>query len=131
MPPGRLDRQLEYLAQHPDVDAVLGVQQFDFPAGVEPPAWTQVPTIGARFYWLTVLVGSAAVREVGGFDETLWYGEDTDLSVRLQAAGVRMRGIDEVFVIRRFFGDNLTYERTAIPQGLLDSVRRHLHRDET
>ncbi len=33
MPPDRVERQLRYLAAHPDVDAVLGTQEFAFPAG--------------------------------------------------------------------------------------------------
>ena len=45
-------------------------------------------------------------------------GEDFDLLVKLRAAGVRVVAVDDTFVVRRFFGDNLTYALRANDSGL-------------
>jgi glycosyltransferase involved in cell wall biosynthesis len=128
IPRGRLERQLEYLDAHPEIDGIFGTEQLELTSGVEPPARARVRLAGPSYCWSTILLPREAVLRVGAFDEQLRLGEDTDLSFRLAAAGVRMAAVDEVFLIRRYPGDNLSYELPEHRQTLLDGVRHHLGR---
>ena len=126
MPPARIGRQLELLAAHP-ADAVLGKGESVVMPGVAPPVWvTTRPGWASGPCWMTLLAPTARIRAVGGFDEGLRSGEDADLMVKLRHAGVSLLAVDDTFVIRRIFGDNLTYffdERTST---LREAIRRHL-----
>ncbi|MFW6059577.1 MAG: glycosyltransferase family 2 protein [Phycisphaeraceae bacterium] len=48
------------------------------------------------------------LRKVGGFDETMRYGEDTDLFVRCRDAGVTRHTLDQELSLRRLHRDNVT-----------------------
>ena len=128
MPPGRIRRQLDLLADG-SCDAVLGQAHSYAVPGVTAPAWmVSQPEWGDGYAWITFLIATDRVRAVGGFDETLGMGEDIDLLVKLRLAGVRIKAVDETFVVRRFFGDNLTYALDAGDSALRDAIRRHAAR---
>ena len=131
MPESRITRQLELLTER-SCDAVLGKADSYAMPGVEAPVWVQSrPEWGNGYAWITILVALRHVRSVGGFDEALHMAEDIDMLVKLRAAGVRIVAVDDTFVLRRFFGDNLTYALTGGGSGLRDSIRRHVARQRT
>lgn len=125
MPPDRVRRQLELLDEH-GCDAVFGQHESVVMPGVAPPPWwTSRPDWRRGDYWMTLLVPSAGLRAVDGFDESLQLGEDVDLFLKLSEAGLRISVVDETFVLRRIFGDNLTYDLVERRPVLLRVVRRH------
>jgi hypothetical protein len=48
--------------------------------------------------------------------------------VRLRSAGVNIRAVEETFVRRRLFGDNLTYAVDVNASAFRDAIRRQLAR---
>jgi glycosyltransferase involved in cell wall biosynthesis len=94
------------------------------------PGWLQRNPDGSEaWHHSAVLVPTACVRAIGGFDEQLTIGEDFDLVVRLVATGVTVETLDEVLVVSRIFGDNATYAIDDDFHDLLRVVRRHLAHD--
>lgn len=128
MPPTRLSRQLELLAEL-SCQGVIGHAEASLMPGAPPPAWfISRPDWRRGPCWMSLLIATAAVRAVGGFDETLHLAEDADLMVRLYGAGVNIRAVEETFLQRRLFGDNLTSAVDGITSALHDAIRRHLAR---
>jgi len=128
MPPGRMARQVALLDEL-DVDGVHGRYESAVMDGVVLPQWLQDRPDWLRGWDLTaVLVRRGALDDVGGFDEELRLGEDLDLIVRLREGGWSVAAADEVFVIKRWFGDNLTYELDATGPALSQVLRRHMAR---
>jgi glycosyltransferase involved in cell wall biosynthesis len=124
MPPHRVRRQLELLVER-DVDAVIGRLLTVPPM----PAWLQArPSWHNGYCWTSILTATRHVRAVGGFDDSLHMGEDGDLLVRLRLAGVRIAAVDETFLRRRYFGDNLTQEGVTPGLPLSPAIRRALAR---
>jgi glycosyltransferase involved in cell wall biosynthesis len=128
MPAWRVTRQLELLAEL-DCDVVLGNGRVSVMPNVAPPVWLEArPDWRYGQCWLSMLVATESIRAVGGFDESLPLGEDTDLIVRLRSAGFRIHAVDEEFVVRRYFGDNLTYDMDVRASGLRHAIRRNVAR---
>jgi glycosyltransferase involved in cell wall biosynthesis len=124
MPPGRVARQLVLLREQ-ECDAIVGTYETVATSGVAPPSWISAE---GGFYWTSVLAPTRHVLAIGGFDESMATGEDLDLLARLVAAGLRLRAVDDVFTVHRFFGDNLTASMDDPTPALHDVVRRHLAR---
>jgi glycosyltransferase involved in cell wall biosynthesis len=71
---------------------------------------------------------------VGGFDETLRIGEDTDWFDRVRAAGIRQVALADVLVNRRIHGKNISYEMYRSKDAraaLLENVIRHRKQQRT
>jgi glycosyltransferase involved in cell wall biosynthesis len=89
-PAGKLQRQLDRLHRAPHVDMVSGyVRYFERAddSGLEPAADSRTETLfhvhlGACIY------RSAVFGQVGRFDESLLYGEDVDLMLRVRETAV-------------------------------------------
>lgn len=128
LPPNRLARQLRYLDEHPAADAVFGTQELLAIPGIEAPDRTSWASGRAQHCWSTMLVLRQEILDIGAFDESLWDGEDTDLTFRLRGHGLQLDAVDEVYLLRRFIGDNITYAHFDPAPNLLSSVRRHLER---
>ncbi len=128
LPPDRLEKQLRYLEEHPDADAVFGTQELVPAPGIETPDREHWASGRPQHCWSTMLVLRSQILDVGAFDEELWDGEDTDLSFRLRGRGLQLDAVDDVYLLRRFIGDNLTYSTNDPTPTLLASVRRHLRR---
>lgn len=125
MPETRIARQLQLLSER-SCDAVMGRAVSAAMPGVDVPGWVQAqPDRGNGYAWITVLVATDRLRSVDGFDEAIDVGEDVDVLVKLRLAGVRIVAVDETFVVRRFFGDNLTYALGDHDSALRDAIRRH------
>lgn len=117
----RIERQLERLSGG-SVDAVIGRQLLSA-ANAPPPDWAQRNP--DAFYHTSILTSLAHARQCGGFDERLAIGEDVDFVVRLAAVGLGIAYLDATVVVRRYFGDNLTYRISADdPRPVLGTLRR-------
>jgi glycosyltransferase involved in cell wall biosynthesis len=122
----RVERQLTHL-RDAGVDAVLCHQRSELRDGAPPPGWAERhPEWWTGPYHTSVLLTREDAQRIGGFDETIGLGEDIDFVARLVGAGLRLGTVDEVLMVRRFFGDNLTYQSTdGDYQAVLGAVRRH------
>jgi glycosyltransferase involved in cell wall biosynthesis len=128
MVPHRIEHQLAYLAQG-TADAVLCRQEQVLVGDAVRPEWLERhPDWWDGYHHTSILVETWRVRDVGGFDERLDIGEDIDLVVRLAGAGAHIGALDEALVLRRFFGDNLSYQSNDDFRVMLGAVRRHLAR---
>ena len=74
-----------------------------------------------------VVYRAAAVRTVGGFDESLGYGYDNDMSYRLRAAGFRLRYVAAAWSTHRWREGLAGYVRQqyGFGYGRLDLVAKH------
>jgi glycosyltransferase involved in cell wall biosynthesis len=122
----RVERQLTHL-RDTGVDAVLCQQRSELRDGAPAPEWAdRHPEWWTGPYHTSVLLAREHAERIGGFDETIGLGEDIDFVARLVGAGLRLGTVDEVLMVRRFFGDNLTYLSTdGDYQAVLGAVRRH------
>jgi glycosyltransferase involved in cell wall biosynthesis len=128
--PDAVERRLAWLHEHPDQHGVMGGGETEIQPGVTPPPVVAAKLAGddAATIFQTVLIRRSAVEEVGRYDESMRAAEDTDLHWRLIEAGFRLGIVDEPFIVRRVFGDNLSYENPSAAPGLLDLVRRKIDR---
>ncbi len=128
MPPGTLARQAQRLADS-GADGAFGRYDVELVRSVELPMWVQErPEQHGGWSWASLLVRRAPLEAIGGFDEELRIGEDIDLIIRLRAHGCTIAPVDEVVSVRRWFGDNLTYEIDDVGSAFGSVVRRHMAR---
>lgn len=125
-PPTRLVLEAGYLAAHPEVGCVLGLQEW-----INPPPWlTRDPVYGELdgIPLVSAMIRRSAFDAVGGFDESFVHGEDMDLMFRLRERGIPIEILPEVVVFRRFHGSNLSTS-TPTTSPLLRSLRQKLERE--
>jgi len=132
IPPHKLRRQAEYLIANPDVGCVLGRQQIMLEPGVEPPEWLKRDTIfgdldGIPF--VSAMIRTELMRDVGGFDPSYRFAEDRDLFVRLREHGVRIGVLPEILLFRRFHGENMNFRLRPQKHPLLRSLKAKLDRE--
>lgn len=81
----------------------------------------------------SVSLGSALfyredLRELNGFDETLAFGEDTDLWIRCWEKGIEKTLLPEVTLCYRLHDANMTIQSASDPRTLLRVMKRHRDR---
>lgn len=136
VPPDKLRVQAGHLVENPEVGCVLGRQVIDMEPGKELPQWLQRDLVlndlgGINF--ISAMVRSRVLDELGGFDPEYRTAEDRDLMVRMRAAGVKITVLDHVVLLRRIHHSNLSHEnehRTS-PHPLLKSLRRTIEQRGT
>lgn len=122
MMPDRLDFQVAYLLDNPDVDAVIGREAIAVEPGVEPPQWVRGLDPGRPSYQpLSLMVWRRWFEQVGSFDESYTIGEDTEWLSRLVTRGGCLDRVEQVTVRRRIHGNNLTYGNVG------QNITRTLH----
>lgn len=124
--PGALLRLAEALVLHPDVPVVHGKMTTLQRASGES-GWTPVPTPvdGFPFKINAGLYRRETFADIGGFDETLRYGEDFEWFSRLR---MRHRSImvPDVIVRRRLHESNMTNDLAAMELGTRAAYRKVL-----
>ena len=140
MTPNRLDLQVGYLQDHPEVGCVLGRQELLLEPGVEPPKWatgaaasTEGPAElfgDGMTHSMSIMARRAVFESVGAFDPRFRMGEDLDWLFRVREAGIPMTILGDTAVIRRLHGANATqdpvgYERArfAVLKARIDRRR--------
>jgi glycosyltransferase involved in cell wall biosynthesis len=125
-PVNRLSMQAAYLVERPELDCVLGRQEW-----MNPPPWLgRDPVYGDLD---GIPLGSAMFRRavydtVGGFDPSFRFSEDMDFLVRLREHGLTMEVLPEIVLYRRFHEDQMTADPPeTLP--LLRSIRQKLERE--
>jgi glycosyltransferase involved in cell wall biosynthesis len=126
MPSNRLTLQATYLLEHPEVGAVLGRQEW-----LNPPTWFARDSVYGDLDGIplpSAMFRRSVLDQLGGYDTTFVYGEDTDLLIRMRELGIDYHVLPDVVLVRRFHEDSLTGGRPPHTP-LLRSLRAKLDRD--
>jgi glycosyltransferase involved in cell wall biosynthesis len=111
--PEKLEEQVSYMEQHPEI-GITGTYAENF---LEPD--TELPArIKANADWQkledhiipsTMMVRASVFKEIGKFDEEMIAGEDTEWLWRAKQADIKDYTIKKILVWRRFHGGNLSW----------------------
>lgn len=118
-PVDRLEIMASVLDGDPDVGSVVGLQRLLVEPGAPIPSWVPNGDVeAARGEHLARPTGSMLTRRkvfetIGLFAEDLRHGEDTDWYLRAQDAGIGVRELEAVVLIRRIHSNNLTHDAAA------------------
>jgi glycosyltransferase involved in cell wall biosynthesis len=138
LPPGKLQLQVGYLVDHPEVGCVLGRQEVMVEPGVEFPSWLREPAAWMAG-WASVVsrehvqpVSMVARRrlfdEVGLFDPRFLLGEDVDLVLRVIDARIPLVILPEVVQLRRIHGANLSYDTVGTHRAIFQVLKARIDR---
>jgi glycosyltransferase involved in cell wall biosynthesis len=129
-PPGRVRCQLRYLERNPQAEVVLGrvqcVRSLPHAGGgadfeICSPAFVILsPT--------TALFRRTVFNRIGGFDETLRYGEDTDWFMRAREQRVPIVVHDDVTLLYRRHHNNMTRGRDVKELQVMSVLKKSLDR---
>lgn len=131
-PDGKVAQQLGLLAQQPELQMVLGLQQsFRLVADPDNPAAPPVATYETPSF--IYLVGCGIYRRtvfesVGGFDTSMRYGEDTDWFFRSWEIDTPMRMIMEPMIHYRLHPGGMTHGRGIVEKGYLRVLKKSIDR---
>jgi len=138
MPSGRLARQVEFFRTHPEVDCVLGRQQFLIEPGVTVPRWMETTpdwmaelpdgTRREQIPPMSMSVRRHLFDRVGFFDTRFRLAEDVDWLMRVWETPSVVHITDEVVLIRRVHGGNLTYDTDGLRRAMFAVLRARIDR---
>ena len=131
LPPESLRSRLDVLASFPEADGATGlVKQFISPelnpkerVGLEV---SDAPSCGRVAG--AMLLRRAVFKRVGGFDSRFRLGETLDWVSRADAAGVSMRSVDEVVLLRRIHAANSVRRATQLRSDYLRVLKASIDR---
>jgi glycosyltransferase involved in cell wall biosynthesis len=130
---GALAARLAYLQSRPGCDAVIGQVVGEALAG-EPLTPLQASRLGQTLPGFTpgaLLARRQVFQRVGGFDETLTIGADSDWFVRLQQSGLRLSVLPVVVLRKGARAASLSTDRETYRRELLRVARGFLERRRT
>lgn len=119
---GKVGAQVAYLHENPKTGCVLVKCDTFVEPGSEPPAWATKEQGAMR----DPMVRREVLDRVGGFNAEYRLGEFMEWLGRLRSAGVAIHVLDEILVDRRLHGDNVSYRRADLQQGILRSLRERV-----
>jgi glycosyltransferase involved in cell wall biosynthesis len=129
--PGKLDRQVGYMRDHPEVGYTVSMVRHFLEAGAQMPAGFRVELLERPVPGLLMeaLVARPRVfRQVGLFDPRFLVSEDTDWFARARDARVPMAILPEVLVRKRVHGGNSSLTTPSINALLLRAMRGSIER---
>lgn len=128
--PKKLECQFGVLKANPDLDFVLGMQEFNligtdhFPKWFKP-AWAEAPQPG--YVFACMLIRKSTFLEVGLLDEELRYGgDDVDWFCRAKNFGIKEALLPEVILKRKIHGANTSSQTEPANAELLKVIRRKI-----
>lgn len=129
----RIPVQAEALAARPGAGCVLGQEELFVEPGIEAPHWVRVllesPELSASAYPpSTGMYRREALLRVGMQEPALRVGEDGDLILRMQDAGIEVVMLDRIAIRRRIHADNLTRDERSLTRGVAQVLKRRIDR---
>ena len=128
---GKLEKQIDYLANHPETDAVLcHVEHFLGEGSEFPPGFRPELSGASRPGWMMeALVAKPEIfTRVGGFDPAFAVSEDSDWFARALDSGVKLAVLPELLLRKRVYGGNATLAGTLTNPLLLRALRSSIQR---
>jgi len=129
--PNKLQRQVAYLLQHPEVDCVIGKTRNFLEPGTHLPARVTKDLLltDAVLLALGALLARKSVFQVAGvFDVSYPHAKDVDWFIRAREAGLRMAVLPEVLLRRRLHGSNRSFSHEARTAEFMRAVRSTIER---
>ena len=121
---GKIQKQVEYLKSHEEIDATFTlIQEFTDTSAIRAKARTK-PMPG--LCKTTFLGRKTAVEQVGKFDVSLPTGDFIDWMLRFNMAGFNYHIIPEVLAYRRVHNENLSLKNDK--EDYLKLIHHHLKR---
>lgn len=123
-----LPARLTYASRCPERVLAFGRQRVvgeeEVPPGLHGSAAEQ-----KRIPYLTSMVLTRSTFEsIGGFSEDRTLGDDWDLVVRAREAGIAVRNVDEVWVMRHLHESNASRAVDELAHDYVAAIRQHLSR---
>lgn len=139
MLPNRLERQVAFLREHPDVHVVCSNCYFINAAGrrvgasscrvdVRQAKRELNPALFLELTQSTVLMRKDALLKVGGYREELLYAEDRDLWGRFATSGFSIDCQDELLVEFRLHAGAMTMKRAAFQHEICSYIDENVRR---
>jgi glycosyltransferase involved in cell wall biosynthesis len=132
-PPGKLALQLERLDRKPPADVVAGLVVYFEELDRDTLAPAMSSRIETRFIHLvaSMIFRRSVFDRIGLFDETLMYGEDTDLLMRILEAKVPFVILNTPTLYHRRHGDSMITRDDPRKKSDLIRARGHVTRTST
>lgn len=127
----KLQIQLKYMLEHPEVQGVIGKAKFFLEKGNTPPSEFKIELLeGDHIAKImeTLMVKKSVFEKVGNFNPEYWVAEDTDWFARCQDANISIKVIDQIFLHKRIHDSNLSLNYKEINRNLLKIIRQSIER---
>ena len=129
--PGKLDRQVAFMGEHPDLGYTVSMVRHFLDAGAQIPGGFRVELLDRPvpgFITEALVARKSVFRRVGLFDPRFTVSEDTDWFARARDAAVPMAILPEVLVRKRVHGANSSLTTPSINAQLLRAMRGSVER---
>lgn len=127
-PENNLSHLVRELEQNPDLDIVRGFAQLFRDTENGEKEYLGNPKEAYRFYIGAALYRASVFNEVGLFDPTLLFGEDTDWYNRAVEKNISTKWLDEITLFVRRHGENMTEGKNLVQLNKLKTIKRALDR---
>jgi len=129
--PGKLDRQVTYMHEHPDVMISFTHVQHVLDSGATPPPGFRRELLDAPvpgYIMETLVARPEAFAIVGPFDPSFAVAEDTDWFARARDKGLSSALLPETLTVKRVHGTNASLNAPQINGLLLKALRGSIAR---
>lgn len=127
-PENNLKLLVHELEKSPDVDVIRGYAQLFRDKKQGGKEYLGNPKESYRFYIGAGLYRSDVFSEVGLFDPTLLFGEDTDWYNRSVEKNISTKWLDEITLFVRRHGGNMTEGKNIVELNKLKTIKRAIDR---
>jgi glycosyltransferase involved in cell wall biosynthesis len=129
-PADRHRKMMQVMLDDPRIGAVFGRMRIHLDPGATPWRWILAlegrhvpgPNLGTGLFRRRIL------RRIGGFDESLRFGEDVDYFFRLREMGMQIALCDVDGLVYRRHATNCTDDQAAVQNSVFDVIQRKMAR---
>ncbi len=127
----KLVLQIDYLLKNPDIGFTIGKVHYFLAPGIIKPTWLkeELLTEDTPGYIVgTLLARKSILEQVGYFDESYQYGNDSDWFFRAKDMGIAMAILPETILYKRIHNHNQCYQTKLMTNELLHLVKSSIQR---
>jgi glycosyltransferase involved in cell wall biosynthesis len=127
----KLTLQIDYLLKNPDIGFTIGKIHYFLEQGIPQPHWLkqQLLTEDTPGYLVgTLLMRRSILKQVGDFDATYKYGNDSDWFFRAKDLGIAMTILPETILYKRIHNHNQCYQTKAMTKDMLRLIKSSIQR---